>query len=114
MRCTYLIVVPWPVPRPFYAATQTHLLAVVAPPAPASTPRFQNARSVTRRLRVAATSKGATLQGGSSRNRCWAERTFWVLVVVVVVVTSYRFLAQSSFRINLNLREQFRIYPKEI
>jgi hypothetical protein len=32
-----------------------------------------------------------------------------VVVVVVVVVASYRILVQSSFRIYLNLREQFRI-----
>jgi hypothetical protein len=55
--------------------------------------------------------KATALQGGSSRNRCYAERK----IVgsgdcVVVVVASYGFLAQSPFRIYLNLREYFYIY----
>jgi len=59
------------------------------------------------------TTKAATLQGGVSGNRSYAERKtvgsggdwwWW---------HATSFLVQSPFRIYLNLREQFRNYPKE-
>ena len=47
------------------------------------------------------TLKNATLQGGSIRNRSYAERKVVGFEALLVVVASYGFLAQSYFLIFL-------------
>jgi hypothetical protein len=100
-RCDNMCV-PVPTKARAYAGCAEFCQALVSP-----THKRTEGRAPVRGSEI--TSKAAALQGGSSRNRCYAERK----IVDFCECASYRFLAQLFF-VESNLANQQRINPNDL